>query len=32
MPRIAAVAAGVNAGLDRDTPDYQVYAGVAHRF
>jgi len=23
---------GVNAGLDRHAPDYQVYAGVAHRF
>jgi hypothetical protein len=23
---------GVNAGLNRQTPDYEVYAGVAHRF
>ena len=23
---------GVNAGLDRNAPDYEVYAGIAHRF
>ena len=26
------VDAGLNAGLNRGTPDYQAYTGVAHRF